>query len=110
MSEQRWKWLEQPYSDLKANYNDILDDQDIQEAFNHDQPINTAKRQFKKFRCRMLRLWIAMIIGLGVFTGILYTSGKSSKEPANIVNENRTETTVGTSSEEASETDLSENN
>ena len=110
MSEQRWKWLEQSYSDLKANYNDILDDQDIQEAFNHDQPINTAKRQFKKFRCRMLRLWIAMIIGLGVFTGILYTSGKSSKEPANIVNENRTETTVGTSSEEVSETDLSENN
>ena len=107
MGEQKWKWLEQSYGDLKANYKDILDDQDIEEAFKHDQPIKTAKEQFKKLRCQMIGLWIAMIIGLGVFTGILYASGNLPKESDAVTNSGRTETTVGTTSDELSETELS---
>ena len=103
MGEQKWKWLEQSYGDLKANYNDILDDQDIEEAFNHDQPIKTAKEQFKKLRCRMIGLWVAMIISLGVFTVILYTNGNLPKKPDN--NNSSTEMTVDLS-DEPSKTEL----
>ena len=103
MGEQKWKWLEQSYGDLKANYNDILDDQDIEEAFNHDQPIKTAKEQCKKLRCRMIGLWVAMIISLGVFTVILYTNGNLPKKPDN--NNSSTEMTVDLS-DEPSKTEL----
>lgn len=80
MGDQKWKWLLQSYGDLKANYKGTLDDQDIEEAFNHDQPIKTVEEQFKKFRCWMVVLWIVMIIGLLAFTGILYMNGNMPKE------------------------------
>ena len=80
MVDQKWKWLLQSYGDLKANYKGTLDEQDIEEAFNHDQPIKTVEEQFKKFRCWMVVLWIVMIIGLLAFTGILYMNGNMPKE------------------------------
>ena len=109
MGEQKWKWLEQSYGDLKANYKDILDDQDIEEAFKHDQSIKTAKKQFKEFRCHMITLWIAMIIGLAVFTGILYTSGHLP-EKQDTINNSSTETPVDLSSEGSSEIELPDGN
>ncbi len=75
MGNQKWKWLEQSYEDLKANYKRTLDDQDIEEAFSHDQLIKTAKDQFNKLRCQMIGVWVTMIVGLCVFTGILYVNG-----------------------------------
>ena len=45
MANQKWKWLEQSYDDLKTNYKGTLDDQDIEEAFNHDQPKKTARKR-----------------------------------------------------------------
>ena len=71
MGNQRWKWLEQSYNDLKANYKGTLEDQDLEEAFNHDQPIQTAKEQVKKLRFRMSVLWIILIIFMGIFTWVL---------------------------------------
>lgn len=85
MTNQKWIWLEQTYDDLKANYQDTLDDKDIEEAFNHDQPIKTARKQFEKLRCWMIGLWIVMIIILGVFTGVLYRNANSAEEPKNII-------------------------
>ncbi|MBQ8306773.1 MAG: hypothetical protein IJX90_11225 [Blautia sp.] len=106
MGNQKWKWLEQSYDDLKANYNGTLDDQDIEEAFNHDQPIKTAKEQFKKLRCRMIGLWLAMIIGLGMFTGILYMNGNLSKEPEVVISDIETDNTVVPPSEDPLDKDL----
>lgn len=37
MTNLKWKWLEQSYDDLKANYNGTLDEKDIDEAFNYDR-------------------------------------------------------------------------
>lgn len=51
MTNLKWKWLEQSYDDLKANYNGTLDEKDIDEAFNYDCSRNTAREQFKKLRC-----------------------------------------------------------
>lgn len=105
MGNQKWKWLEQSYGDLKANYKGTLDEQDIEEAFNHDQPIKTAEGQFKKLRSRMIGLWVAMIIGLGLFTGILYMNRNLPKE-SDAVNRNiETEMTMVLPSEGAFETE-----
>jgi len=86
MANQKWIWLEQAYDDLKANYQDTLDNQDIEEAFNHNQPIKNARKQFEKLRCWMIGLWIVMIIILGMFTGFLFMSTNSTKEAKNINN------------------------
>ena len=105
MGNQKWKWLEQSYGDLKANYKGTLDEQDIEEAFNHDQPIKTAEGQFKKLRSRMIGLWVAMIIGLGLFTGILYMNRNLPKE-SDAVNSNiETEMAAVLPSEGAFETE-----
>lgn len=103
MGNQKWKWLEQSYDDLKGNYKEILDDQDIEEAFNHDQPIKTSKEQFKKFRCWMIGLWLALIIGLSMFTGILYVNGNMSKEQEVIINDIETDNTAVPSTEASSD-------
>ncbi len=81
MANQKWKWMEQSYDDLKANYKGALDDKDIEEAFNDDHSLKTAREQFKKLRCQMLVLWIAMVLVLGVFTGMLYMNSKSTNSP-----------------------------
>lgn len=86
MSNQKWVWLEQSYNDLKENYRGTLDDQDVEEAFNHDQPIKTARVQFEKLRCRMIRLWVTMIIGLALFTGLLYMNSQPASMPDSVVN------------------------
>ena len=91
MSDQKWKWLVQSYENLKANYKGTLDDQDIEEAFNRDQPIKTAENQFKKFRCIMIGLWVFMIIGVCVFTCILYMNRNMVKEPVAVINSIETE-------------------
>lgn len=102
MVDQKWKWLLQSYGDLKANYKGTLDEQDIEEAFNYDQPLKTAKEQFEIFRCRMVGLWIVMIIVLGVFTGILYMNVNFPKEPNAVIDGFKTEISTVMSSEEHS--------
>ena len=86
MANQKWIWLEQAYDDLKANYQDTLDKQDIEEAFNHNQPLKNARKQFEKLRCWLIGLWVVMIIILGLFTGFLFMSANSTKEAKNINN------------------------
>ena len=99
MANQKWKWIEQSYGDLKANYKGTLDDKDIDDAFDNDHPQKTAKEQYKKLRCQMIALWIVMVLGLGVFTGILYMNGRSTNIPESIVNSQGNETNVDDSSE-----------
>lgn len=106
MGNQKWKWLEQSYGDLKDNYRGTLDERDIEEAFNHDQSKQTAEQQFKKLRCGMIGLWVVMIIGLGIFTGILFRNGNSPKESDAANNSAETEMTMTLSSEDFSETKL----
>lgn len=52
------------------------------------QPIKTARVQFEKLRCRMIRLWVTMIIGLAVFTGLLYMNSQPASMPDSVVNSN----------------------
>lgn len=71
MGNLKWKWLEESYHNLKKNYKGTLDDQDIEEAFCHDEPIEMTKKQFKGFRWKMIILWAMMIFAMFVFTVIL---------------------------------------
>lgn len=76
--EQKWKWLEQSYGDLKRNYKGVLDDKDIEEAFvqvNSDgkvsSPLETSRNQYKEFRSKVIIVWIVAIFCMAIFSGIL---------------------------------------
>jgi len=72
MGSLKWKWIDESYQSLKNNYKGTLDEQDIEEAFSHDEPIENAKKQFKSFRLWMIILWVVMIIGMAGFTWVLH--------------------------------------
>lgn len=75
MGNQKWNWLKQSYGDLKENYKDVFDEADIEEAFKHDKPLNNAENEYKRIRKIISGIWIALILALGVFTGILACQG-----------------------------------
>lgn len=79
-SNQKWKWLDQSYKDLKENYKKTLDDADIEEAFNNDAPFKHAKNQYNTFKKKVMGLWIAAIVVMGVFTGVLFYNGSNNDE------------------------------
>jgi nitrate reductase NapE component len=72
MGNLKWRWIDESYKSLKKNYERILDKQDVEEAFSHDEPIKMAKKQFKGFRFRMICLWAVLIIGMVGFIWILH--------------------------------------
>lgn len=72
MSQMKWNWIDKSYHSLKDNYHGTLDDQDIEESFNHDKDINEAKSQFICYRRLMIILWIIMIAVMAVFTLALH--------------------------------------
>ena len=90
MGNQKWKWLEQSYDDLKGNYSGTLDEKDIEEAFKHDDAIKTAKCQYKSFRIKISIFWIVTVIALGVFTGVtanLHNKTRSTLNSNTVVEE-----------------------
>ena len=72
MSQMKWNWIDKSYQSLKNNYHGILDDKDIEEAFNHDADIEEAKDQFKHYRLLLIILWMIMIAIMAVFTLALH--------------------------------------
>ena len=80
MSNQRWTWLKQSYNDLKCNYKNTFDEQDIEDAFGQDVPLKTTKNQYINFRKWMVLLWLVMILLFGCFTGWLYANSNIKSE------------------------------
>ena len=74
-SNEKWKWLEQAYNDLKENYKGTLDEADINEIFNNDAAFNHTKNQYEEFKKKVKILWIIAIIIMGMFTGYLFYNG-----------------------------------
>ena len=68
----KWNWIDKSYQSLKNNYHGILDDKDIEEAFNHDTDIEDAKNQFKLYRLLLIILWMIMIAVMTAFTLALH--------------------------------------
>lgn len=91
MMDQKWKWIEQSFDDLKANYKDTLDDKDIDEAFNDDRPRKMAKDQYEKLRFQMIVLWTVMVIGLAVFSVVLYMNSNRTNMPETSVSSQESE-------------------
>ena len=75
MENQKWKWLKQSYTDLKKNYDGVFDCKDLDEAFNHDKPMENVEKQYKSIRKKISALWIGLILALGIFTGVLVWQG-----------------------------------
>ena len=75
MGNQKWNWLKQSYTDLKKNYDGVFDSKDLDEAFNHDEPLKNAEDQYKSIRNKISAVWIALILVLVIFTGILVWQG-----------------------------------
>lgn len=76
MGKQKWKWLKQSYTDLKNNYVGVFDAKDIEEAFNHDEPLNNAEKEYREIRKKISSIWIALVLVLCMFTGILIWQGR----------------------------------
>ena len=94
MGNQKWEWLKQSYRDLKKNYEGVFDSKDIEEAFNHDEPLNHAEQEYKGIRFKIGAIWIVLIVVLGIFTGLLVWQGKhiaSEQAQKEIVNPVMTE-------------------
>lgn len=88
VANEKWRWLEQSYTDLKDNYIKTLDVADIEESFDHDKPFINEKKRFKSFKKNVLVLWSIMICVMVVFTGILFFN----RNGANMENNNQTQT------------------
>lgn len=75
MCDLKWKWIDQSYKDLKKNYEGVFDEQDIDEAFCKDAPLNNAKKQYEEIKDKIQKYWNALIIAMAIFTVILFCLG-----------------------------------
>ncbi len=75
MENQKWIWLKQSYTDLKKNYDGVFDSKDLDEAFNHDEPLKNAEEQYKGIRKKIGAVWIGLILVLAIFTSVLVWQG-----------------------------------
>lgn len=64
---EKWKWLENSYNDLKKNYKDVLDEEDIKEAFNNDDSFNKMKDNYHKFKNVIYLFWSIVLLLMVVF-------------------------------------------
>lgn len=70
----KWGWLKKSYYDLKRNYKEILDEQDIEVAVNNDSTFKNTEKEYEKIRRFISCIWILAIIGMTVFTLIIYNN------------------------------------
>lgn len=61
----KWGWLKKSYHDLKDNYRDVLDGQDIEVAVNNDAAFKNTEKEYKK-GLRMPLLFSEYGYGIGV--------------------------------------------
>lgn len=94
MVEQKWDWLNQSYKDLKKNYKGVFEDRDIEEAFNYDEPLNNAEKQYRSIFSKINLLWVALIIILALFTFAIFWYGNHIVMEALPATENTTELTL----------------
>ena len=84
----KWGWLEKAYYDLKKNYSEVLDEQDIAVAVNKDAAFENTKKEYKKVRLLIGSIWIAAIIGMLVFTLVIgHHNQNNEPSPANTSDE-----------------------
>lgn len=68
----KWGWIQESYKRLKDNYRDILDGEDIKQAFSDDEHIKSARKRLLCIAIVVGALWVllvcVMIRMFGVFT------------------------------------------
>lgn len=96
----KWKWLKKSYDDLKENYKGVLDEKDIEEAFNNGKPITDAEKEYKDFKWKILIIWSIAILMLGVFTFALAKNKSDNHETGSVSTAGSTIQGYTTTSEE----------
>lgn len=90
-SKSKWNWIETSYGNLKNNYNGVLDDADIQEAFGNDEIKNDAYNQYKRICLVVIVLWIIIILVMGGFTWLMSKPLRQNNTQINTVKEESSE-------------------
>ncbi len=67
----KWKWIKNSYEDLKANYKDVLDKNDINGAVRNDAPIERTRKQLLRIATIVSIFWLGLVFALGCFTASL---------------------------------------
>ena len=90
-SKSKWNWIETSYCNLKNNYNGVLDDADIQEAFGNDEIKNDAYNQYKRICLVVIVLWIIIILAMSGFTWLMSKPLRQNNTQINTVEEESSE-------------------
>lgn len=76
----KWGWVKRAYEDLKENYRDVLDKQDLAVAIKEDSAFINTEKEYKKFRFKICGVWSIAIIGMLVFTIFIGFRGQSREQ------------------------------
>lgn len=76
----KWGWVKRAYEDLKENYSDVLEKQDLAVAVKNDSAFINTEKEYKKFRFRICGVWSIAIIGMLVFTIFIGFRGQSREQ------------------------------
>ena len=60
--EYKLKKLKDGYDDLKKNYDDILDENDIKKIFNNDKIFEDNRKEVKSKEKTIIRIWMIILI------------------------------------------------
>ena len=63
----KWKLVESNYTELKKNYEDTLDEMDLNSAFNDDSAMNNARSILKMYKKWIGIFWITFLVILIIF-------------------------------------------
>ncbi len=75
----KWRWIEKSYCDLKENYSGVLDRRDIETAVKNDAAFKNTEKEYKKVRFLISGVWALAIIGMLVFTSIIWFNGRRNE-------------------------------
>lgn len=77
----KWGWLEKSYGNLKNNYNEVLDEHDIQIAVSNDAAFKDTEKEYKKIRFIISIIWIVSIVGMTIFTFVIGYNSRCGETP-----------------------------
>lgn len=77
----KWGWLEKSYGNLKNNYNEVLDEHDIQIAVSNDAAFKDTEKEYKKVRFTISIIWIISIVGMTIFTFVIGYNSRCGEMP-----------------------------
>ena len=66
----KWRWVEKSYNELKGNYADILDDEDINVIFHDDSPIKSARNALLRNSGIIVVVWLILLFCIIQWFGI----------------------------------------